>query len=627
MRVDTFFDWSFVGAAEIATLSEQALSREGLRTFQSTITLVLPGGIAQPFYDEGWHFVEPKRAADSAASAVETAGEAGHALLFVLGGFVPSLEVVGALLASLDRDPMFGFAIPRVSAMGGSGIERLPNAVGDGDLAFLPRRAICDLPDMYIVPELVAPCVLVHNRVLANVAMSRGEFRSVAGALLHYLGKSRRIGFRGVVANRVVVACGPKAARADSPDPADFWKLLELLPDFNRTRLMFDELSSNTHEAFLARAHSPQPHLRKSMLLDATAMGAAFNGTSESTLGLAGGLQSLRSDWKIILAVHDDAREFHRLNRRFPDWEIVSGKTSCQATVALKFSQPWAFESMRDLHRQALLNFFLVLDTIAWDILLGSLETLDEIWRFSAHYSDGLFYISDFTGNRFRTRFPIGPGVAERTLHLSFHPRDYVRRDAFVKSDGKPGYWLVIGNAYDHKDLVRTVDMLAGCFPFQRIRVVGLQSSAHFNVEFIASGSVSELEMDRLYANALAVIFPSFYEGFGFPVIRGLSYGKAVVARKSLLLDELAANYRGDGRLFGFGTHRELVEIVASLLDGEPSESRPLGLAIASNSEPLDWTATAANMLNFFESCLADPGQGRWLARERAFRQMAAYRF
>ena len=626
MRVDIFFDWSFASAGEIASLSEQVLSREGLRTFESTITFVLPGGIAPPLYDDRWRFVESKRAADAAASAVETAGEARHALLFVLGGFVPSLEGVGALLASLDRDPMFGFAIPRVSTVGRPGIERLPDAVEDSNLAFLPRRAICDLPDIYIVPELVAPCVLVHNAIAANVPMSRGEFRSVAGALLHYLGKSRRIGFRGVVANRVVVACGPKAARADSPDPADLWKLLELLPDFNRTRLMLDGLSSNTHEAFLARAHSLQPHLRKTLLLDATAMGPAFNGTSECTLGLAGGLQSLKSDWKIVLAVHHDAREFHRLNRRFPDWEILSGKTSCQTTVALKFSQPWAFETMRDLHRQALLNFFLVLDTIAWDILLGSLETLDEVWRFSAQYSDGLFYISDFTGDRFRTRFPIGPGVAERTLHLSFHPRDYVRRDAFVKSVGQPGYWLVIGNAYDHKDLVRTVDMLAGCFPFQRIRVVGLKSSAHSNVEFIASGSVSELEMDRLYANALAVIFPSFYEGFGFPVIRGLSYGRVVIVRKSLLLDELAANYRGDGRLFAFGTHRELAEIVASLLDGEPIESRPLGAGIAWNSEPLDWKATAANMLNFFDGCLADPGQGRWLAREYAFRQMAAYR-
>ena len=113
---------------------------------------------------------------------------------------------------------------------------------------------------------------------------------------------------------------------------------------------------------------------------------------------------------------------------------------------------------------------------------------------------------------------------------------------------------LVVGNSYDHKDLDQTVDTLAACFPFELIRAVGLAEATHPNVEAVASGAVSEEEMERLYAQARVVVFPSFYEGFGFPIIRGLSYGRPVIARQSELLLELAAQYRGNGSLYSFST-------------------------------------------------------------------------
>jgi glycosyltransferase involved in cell wall biosynthesis len=146
------------------------------------------------------------------------------------------------------------------------------------------------------------------------------------------------------------------------------------------------------------------------------------------------------------------------------------------------------------------------------------------------------------------------------------------------------------------------------------------------NVETISSGAVSEIEMERLYANARVVIFPSCYEGFGFPVIRGLSYGRPVIARRSALLDELAAHYKGDGRLFGYSTYLELAEILSAILRQEPIQSLPLGSAVVVGSEPLDWTAIATRMLEVFEQRLIEPGRGCWVERENAFRQMTAFR-
>ena len=49
-------------------------------------------------------------------------------------------------------------------------------------------------------------------------------------------------------------------------------------------------------------------------------------------------------------------------------------------------------------------------------------------------------------------------------------------------------------------------------------------------------------------------MFPSFYEGFSLPTLKGFSYGRTVLARRSDLLFEVAAHYRGPGRLVAFDT-------------------------------------------------------------------------
>ena len=46
--------------------------------------------------------------------------------------------------------------------------------------------------------------------------------------------------------------------------------------------------------------------------------------------------------------------------------------------------------------------------------------------------------------------------------------------------------------------------------------------------------------MHRLYAAAKLVVFPSFYEGFGLPVVTALAYGRTLCARESPVLTEVA---------------------------------------------------------------------------------------
>jgi glycosyltransferase involved in cell wall biosynthesis len=52
-------------------------------------------------------------------------------------------------------------------------------------------------------------------------------------------------------------------------------------------------------------------------------------------------------------------------------------------------------------------------------------------------------------------------------------------------------------------------------------------------------GHVSEAELEWLYANARLLVFPSTYEGFGFPLVEGFVHGLPVIAADIPALREL----------------------------------------------------------------------------------------
>ena len=95
---------------------------------------------------------------------------------------------------------------------------------------------------------------------------------------------------------------------------------------------------------------------------------------------------------------------------------------------------------------------------------------------------------------------------------------------------------LVVGNELDHKDVRQTVALLSTAFPFQGLVVLGVRLEPSDILRSYSAGSLSEAEIQRLYSGARCIVFPSFYEGFGFPIVTALAYGKTLIARRSDLL-------------------------------------------------------------------------------------------
>lgn len=159
--------------------------------------------------------------------------------------------------------------------------------------------------------------------------------------------------------------------------------------------------------------------------------------------------------------------------------------------------------------------------------------------------------VSAFSRGRLAERLRLDPAriamMPEGGEHVTRHAAD---REVLAKHGLKPlGYALAVGTRAAHKNL----DALRGAASLlgQRgmaLAVAGAVNSAVFggpaDVEggaVRALGRVTDAELRALYENALCLLFPSRYEGFGLPPLEAMWCGCPVLASRAGAVPEVCA--------------------------------------------------------------------------------------
>jgi len=546
-------------------------------------------------------------------------------LLICFTTALPDVEVLRRLRDALAVDPMFGAAAPRIALQPSGGLLALEPERRDPEGMVVPPSRILELDDYYVLPELVLPCMLVKSRLLSNLDPPLAGERDLPEALWDVLRRARRCGFRVVVDNRIRIPV--ENARAG------------LTPEIRPLSLAEDDGDRALSESALGRipglrlegllsAASRRGEGAAPILLDCTGLSLTFNGTSAAILGLLDGFHRLGpAAGEVGILALAPARSYFRLEERYPRLPGVDPKDASSWGVALRLSQAWRLSTWVDLHRRALAVLAVILDTIAIDILYSAPEGAEEAFAFGAEHADGLTYVSEFSRDQFHRRFRVDPAVREMVHYLSFDAEDHVTRGA-TRTKSEP-FALIVGNDYDHKDVDRTAMALADAFPFRSFKAIGLSDDfahARPNVEAVPSGSLPAEALQDLYSRASSIVYPSFYEGFGLPIVMGLSLGKTVVARRSPLLCEIADRVLPHGKLLGFEHYAELVEILGSVLHGVAVEGLPLGGGLGPEGRPMSCTAIAERLAKFARECAARGGGEKWRRRDAALRYVRAPR-
>lgn len=550
------------------------------------------------------------------ADAIESARLERRHLLVSIGGVI-DLDVIARLMSALDADPLIGFSQPRFAHPDGYGMMPLPSPDTKKSLSSYSYDILQHLPAFQLVPEFVAASVLIRGQLVANFPTIDRRLSTVAAALYQLMTWSRRRGYRVAIVNHAVSKILTSQVAYPAPSFGERALLRKQYPDLARAEVEFANLRCHRREALLALGLSSLPAEQQRLLLDCRGMQPGFNGTTECVLGLLKGLSLLETGWSITVLTSGAAVSFHKLQERYPRFNIVGDLPDGLYTVAIRLSQPWKLQDLIDLHSRALLVAVNMLDTIAWDIMMTGVD-VESLWSFVARYLDGIIFISKFTRDRFNFRFPVAAKVREAVTYLSFRSDDY--RGGKTDAGANTGSILLVGNDLPHKGIAQAIEYLADAFPHECFVVIGPSSATSPNVRYFASGAISEAAIDQLFVDAKMLIYPTFYEGFGFPVVKGLAFSLDVVARRSTLLTELSQHCEPKGRVVPFDDPHSLVGAVGRILAGEPVETLPLGGAIEEGAEPLNWRDVASQMMNFVEGLTVEISAQQYDAREEILR-------
>jgi glycosyltransferase involved in cell wall biosynthesis len=147
--------------------------------------------------------------------------------------------------------------------------------------------------------------------------------------------------------------------------------------------------------------------------------------------------------------------------------------------------------------------------------------------------------------------------------------------------------------------------VLAGAKGWKAGRLLDEIAAHGFAGQCIVMTQVTDALLATLYAQAAVFVFPSWYEGFGLPVLEALAAGCTVIASNASSLPEVGgtlAYYVDPGRA------DELSACLADVLTGKrPRVDRDLARAWAGR---FSWSASAGAMLDVFRSVVDRPRNG-----------------
>ena len=188
--------------------------------------------------------------------------------------------------------------------------------------------------------------------------------------------------------------------------------------------------------------------------------------------------------------------------------------------------------------------------------------------------------------------------------------------DAGRRLAGRQAYVLAVGTIEPRKDLttlVRSISALADSgteVPLVHVGPDGWALHA-FETAVAASGRPdlvtrlgmrSEAELRDLYAGARAVVYPSRYEGFGFPVLEAMSAGTPVITTRVPAIEEVAGEA---AVLVDVGDDAGLADAIRRVWtdDALVGDRRQAGLR---RVQAFDWDATANGLIELLRTATGD---------------------
>ena len=110
------------------------------------------------------------------------------------------------------------------------------------------------------------------------------------------------------------------------------------------------------------------------------------------------------------------------------------------------------------------------------------------------------------------------------------------------------------------------------------------------------TGFVDDEELRRLYGACDLFVYPSYYEGFGLPILEAMACGRAVACSNTSAMPEVADSA---ALLFDPSSQRDLVYAMRDLLLNPELRLRMERLGVQ-RAAMFSWTSSAAKTLDLY---------------------------
>lgn len=145
--------------------------------------------------------------------------------------------------------------------------------------------------------------------------------------------------------------------------------------------------------------------------------------------------------------------------------------------------------------------------------------------------------VSNHSACSFRSYFP---EVKDREIRVFYSPSTSSKKEIDKRVYHEKFFLLVSANRWEKNNLraIMALDRLftMGYLEGFRVKVTGVQSSAHFRYKLVNKGKfdflgyVEDDVLEQLYHDAYSFVYPSLNEGFGYPPLEAMRYGVPVIA-------------------------------------------------------------------------------------------------
>lgn len=254
-----------------------------------------------------------------------------------------------------------------------------------------------------------------------------------------------------------------------------------------------------------------------------------------------------------------------------------------------------------------------------WTTEANRLGCFEGVFRASL-YADMILAISDYTRQHFLEMFPHYPADRVKTIYVASRFNDSIRveqpkRLAALEA-GK--FWLTVGTIEPRKNHLGLLNAyakvkqdLGSIFPLaiaggkgwlmdifeQEIKRLGLED------DVIYLGYVDDSELNWLYRNCFACVYPSLFEGFGLPVLEAMSLGAPVITSNVSSIPEIIGD---KGLLIDPNNQDDIVNTMKRMAVGD-IDREAYKQYMLERAHSFSWTETTQHVLKLYEDVLAAP--------------------